>query len=367
MSTTEITFKIIGETNCPMYKKDDEFKLSGNALSLKLDKADTFISTAIVRFPYGRTACRILTGDLTNVLIHYNNVDKIPLVELECSGCGEFIRMQAGYEKRFSFESDNDSALERMDLIVSLLSNFSIFQSIDEFNLRDIVSLLKLKKYPKGSIVLTKGTPAQQFYILLSGTAKVLDENGVCLSRLGKGDVFGEMSLISGDPVGATIKVVETATIVSIEGKDFKEILNRSPSVQMYLTRILARRLAESNVLRAEEIASGMTGQLSQMSSIELLQALNISQKTGMVILNLPKGNARLYLKCGDLVKADYGNKVGREAVYEILKEKEGQFNFSPNLPQEQLAGPEIGSLMEIILDTTRMMDEEAHTCEKLS
>ena len=92
-------FKVIGETNCPMYKKDDEFKLSGNALSLKLDKADTFISTAIVRFPYGRAACRILTGDLTNVLIHYNNVDKIPLVEMECSGCGEFIRMQAGYEK----------------------------------------------------------------------------------------------------------------------------------------------------------------------------------------------------------------------------------------------------------------------------
>ena len=173
-----------------------------------------------------------------------------------------------------------------MDLIVSLLSNFSIFQSIDEFNLRDIVSLLNLKKYPKGSIVLTKGTPAQKFYILLSGTA---------------------------------------------------------------------------------EIASGMTGQLSQMSSIELLQALNISQKTGMVILNLPRGNARLYLRCGDLIEADYCNKVGREAVYEILKEKEGQFNFSPNLPQEQLIGPEIGSLMEIILDTTRMMDEEAHTCEKLS
>ncbi len=361
MNSTEITFKIISETNCPSYQRADEFKLSGNALSLNLDKENTFISTAIVRFPYGRTACRILIGDLTNVLINYNNIDKIPLVEIECSGCGGFIRMQPEYEKRLNFKSDTDSSIERMDLIVSLLSNFSIFQSIDELNLRDIVPLLNIKKYPKGSIVLEKGTPSRKLYILLSGTAQVLDENNIYLSSLGSGDVFGEMSLISGEPVGATIKVVETASIVSIEGKDFKEILNKSPSVQMYLTKILAKRLAESNLLRAEEIASGITGQLVKISAIELLQALNLSQKTGTVMLNLPNGDASLYLKSGDLIKAEYCNKVGREAVYEILKEKEGQFTFNPNLPEEKLNGPRIGSFMEIILDSTRMIDEEAH------
>ena len=79
-------------------------------------------------------------------------------------------------------------------------------------------------------------------------------------------------------------------------------------------------------------------------------------------MLNLPKGDASLYLKCGDLIKAEYCNKVGREAVYEILKEKEGQFIFNPNLPEEKLMGPRIGSFMEIILDTTRMIDEEAHS-----
>jgi hypothetical protein len=42
-----------------------------------------------------------------------------------------------------------------------------------------------------------------------------LDDSGVCLSRLAKSDVFEEMNLISGDPVGATIKVVESAIIVA--------------------------------------------------------------------------------------------------------------------------------------------------------
>ena len=359
MSSTEIAFKVVGETNCPFYKPDDEIKLSGNALSLELDREQTFISTTIVRFPNRRTACRILIGDLTNILVQYKNIDKIPPVEMECSGCSGHIRLLLGNINCFSINSVADSDSEKNDLIASLLSNFSIFESIDEFNIRYIVPLLKIKRYPKGAIVLRKGTPAQNFYILLSGTAEVLDENGSCLSRLSKSDVFGEMSLISGDPVGATIKVVEAASMVAISGSDFKEIINKFPSVQMYLARLLTKRLTESNVQRTEETTSGMSGDLSQMSAIELLQALELSQKSGILIFTLPKGTAQLLIKCGNLIGADYGNKVGKEAVFDILKEKDGRFKFSPKLPADQSDTHEIGPLMEILLDASRMIDEE--------
>ncbi|MEJ2166377.1 MAG: cyclic nucleotide-binding domain-containing protein [Desulfobacterales bacterium] len=360
MSSTEIAFKVIYENNCPFYKADDEFKLSGNALSLELDRENTFISTAIVRFPNHRTACRILISDLISVLIQYKNIDKIPPVEMECSGCSGLIRVKTGNDKRLAPPAITSSVSERMELVASLLSNFSIFESVDEFNLRSIVSLLKIKKFPKGSIVLRKGEPAQNFYILLSGTAEVLDDRGVCLSRLSKGDVFGEMSLISGDPVGATIKVVESAAILAIEGSDFKEILNKFPSVQMYLAKILTKRLAESNVHRVEEITTGMSGDLAQMSAWELLQALDLSQKTGMLKLTLPNGTAQLLLNRGNLIRADYCDKSGKEAIFEILKEKEGRFKFNSNLPEDQLDSPKIGSLTEILLETSKMIDEEA-------
>jgi CRP-like cAMP-binding protein len=364
MSSTEISFKVVYETDCPFYNADDEFKLSGNALSLELDRENTFISTAIVRFPNDRTACRALIGDLINVLIQYKNIDKIPPFEMECSGCSGRIRLQMGDENRFALKAINGNASERMDLIASLLSNFSIFESVDEFNLRAIVSLLKIKKYSKGSIVLKKGAPAQNFYILLSGTVEVLDDRGSCLSRLSKGDVFGEMSLISGDPVGATIKVTEPATILAIEESDFRKILNKFPSVQMYLARILTKRLAESNVQRSEEITSGMSGDLSHISAAELLQALDLSQKTGELVFSLPKGSAHLLLRGGHLIRAEYCNKAGKEAVFEILKEKEGRFKFTPNLPEDQSNAPKIGSLVEFLLDASRIIDEEACICE---
>ena len=363
MGSTEIAFKVVEETNCPYYKTDDEFKLSGNALSLELESEQTFISTTIVRFPNDRTACRSFIGDLNNVLVQYKNIDKIPPVEMECSGCSGFIRVQIGNKDRLPQKSIADNDSEKNDLIASLLSNFSIFESVDEFNIRAIVPLLKINRYPKGAIVLRKGAPAQNFYILLSGTAAVLDDSMTCLSRLSKGDVFGEMSLISGDPVGATIKVVEPASMVAIEGSDFKGIINKFPSVQMYLARLLTKRLAAANVQRTEINTSGMSGELSQMSATELLQALELSQKSGMLTLTLPKGSAQLLMKNGNLIQADYANKAGKEAIFEILMETEGRFTFNPEFPEDQPNAPRIGSLMEILLGASKMIDEKGCDC----
>jgi hypothetical protein len=82
---------------------------------------------------------------------------------MECSGCSGIIRAQMGNELRFNLKSVTDSASERVDLIAILLSNFSIFESVDEFNLSDIVPLLKIKRYPNDSIVLKRKSAGPKF------------------------------------------------------------------------------------------------------------------------------------------------------------------------------------------------------------
>ncbi len=128
----------------------------------------------------------------------------------------------------------------------------------------------------------------------------------------------------------------------------------------MYLAKILTKRLADSNVQRADEISSGMSGDLTQMPVAELLQALDLSQKTGTLVLSLSEGPARLLMKSGKLIEASYCDKAGKEAVFDILKECEGRFQFSPDFPADKQETSEIGSLTEILLDTSRMIDEEA-------
>jgi hypothetical protein len=359
MNPSETIFEITENNGCPCYEKGDELRLAGNALLLKLDQENTFITTALVKMPNGKQTCRILVNDLTKILIEHESIDRIPQMAVSCSGCTGKLQLKAHKEKQFLRVAAIDERRKNIDMIANLLSNFSIFQSLDKHNLKDIVPFLKLKKYAKGATILKKGAPAQHLYIILSGAVDVLDEKEVCLSRLRRGDVFGEMSLISGDPVGATIKVVETATIVFITGQNFKQVLNKFPSIQMYLARLLAQRLTNANIVRAEEIASGMIGQLSEMPPSELFQALNINQKTGVLSLTLPRGSAELSFREGDLINAKYNNKKGKQAFFDLIKEKEGRFKFVPKLPDAQKDSPIIGPFMEILLDGLRKADEE--------
>jgi hypothetical protein len=213
-------------------------------------------------------------------------------------------------------------------------------------------------------VILKKGAPAQHLHIILSGEVDVLDEEGVCLSTLRKGEVFGEMSLISGNPVGATVKVVQPATVIFIKGQDFRRVLNRFPSIQMYLARLLAQRLAKSNLVRAEEIASGMAGRLSDMPPSELAQTLNLNQKTGKLSLTLPGGPAELIFRNGDLVRARYNDGEGQEAFFSILSESEGRFQFHPKLSEEEESLPLIGAFMEILLEGLRRIDEAENVGE---
>jgi hypothetical protein len=261
MSSNELIFKLIREKQCPLYEPGDIFMLAGNALRLKFEKESTFISTAIVRIPGHKEVCHRLIADITNVLIHYGNLKKIPLMEMDCGGCEGTARIKIENDENRAPSILDDSASKNIEIAASLLNNFSIFQLLDEDNLRQIVALLKVKKYPKDSVIIRKGDPATNLYIILSGSVDVLTEFNERLSTLGKGDVFGEMSLISGNPVGAKIKVAETATIVSLNEKNFKKVLNQSPSVQMYLARVLAKRLADSNLMRSDEIGLN-TGRL---------------------------------------------------------------------------------------------------------
>ena len=358
MRTSEVVFRVVENDRCPFYAEGDEFKLSGNALLLELKQEKTFVSTAIVSPPSEKETCRTLIGDLTRILIEFESVDRIPENLLACSGCSGVIKLEPCLRHRANGTTGAKDRSRNIDAVAGILSNFSIFQALDHQNLRDIVALLKLKRFARNEVILKQGDPAQNLYIILSGAVDVLDEDGVRLSALKKGDVFGEMSLISGEPVGATIKVVEPAKIIFIKGQDFKEILNNFPSIQMYLAKLLAQRLAKSNLAVAEEIASGMLGRLSEMPPPEIFQTLNLNQKTGRLSLILPDGTAKMAFRQGELIGAAYKKMNGREAFFELMMKNEGRFKFHPDLSEKEKSAPAIGNFMDMLLEGLRRMDE---------
>jgi len=353
-------FTIIEEKDCPYYQVGDEFKLTGNAILLEYKKVKEFITTAVIKMPFEQPSCRKLIGDLTNVLINHESMDKVPACVINCSGCTGSITLEYKKNAKIKQAIKPDKNQSNIGAIANLLSKFSIFQSIDEHDLKDLIPFLKLRKFAPNDLIITKGDAGRNLFIIASGKVEVLNEDGISMSVLEKGEVFGEMSLISGNPVGATIKVLSPATVLSIKGEDFVKVLKKSSSLQMYFNRLLTRRLAESNIFMSEELASGMSGQLSEIPPPELFQNLNTNQKTGFLNLSLSRGEAKLSFMDGNLISAEYDDIKGKEAFFKILKEKKGRFKFIPGLPSDELKAPVLGYFMGLLIDGLRKMDEES-------
>lgn len=367
MGFSESKFKVIEDNNCPFYTVGDEFKLAGKAVFLDRKPEKAFVTTAVIKVPEDKSPCRILISDITSILIEFGGMDNVPKYVTNCGGCSGSIRIAYRNDKEdkqpeTEIPSDHDIKAEKhIAKIAKLLSNFSIFETLAEAKIRKLVPMLRLVKFEKGDYIVKKGEPGKNFHIIVSGNVEVRDGD-MAIAALGKGEVFGEMSLLSGNPVGASIQVSEPSVILGIKGKNFRRVLDQFPSLQMYLTRLLAQRLAKTNVERAEELSSGMIGKLSEIAPSELFQTLNVNQKTGVLNMRLSKGPAFLAFREGLLVRAEYDKQDDKEAFFEMLREKEGRFKFVPGLKEDDLKADVIGDFMWLLMEGLNRIDEDGET-----
>jgi CRP/FNR family cyclic AMP-dependent transcriptional regulator len=347
MGGIELRFEIFENYDCPLYNMGDKFVLSGNALLL----------------PPEKPACLELVGDITEFInistsITISGTDcNSGDVSFNCSGCTGLVRLS--YEKVGKKTAGIPTQDKAAGNIANLLRKFSMFKTLRAHEIKELVSLLKIKSFSAGEFIVKKGDPGENLFIITSGKVEVLDDDQISIALLERGDVFGEMSLLSGDPVVASVKVVEDSKVLSIDSRNFRKVLTQYPSLQMYLARLLTKRLAKANLQRSVDLSAEMSGSLSETPTSELFQTCNINEKTGVLTLNLSGGTAELWFNGGKLIRVRYSEKEDKEAFYELLKENRGRYKFVSGLSEDAENIKEIGHFMCLLMEGLSKMDEE--------
>ncbi|MCL2459398.1 MAG: cyclic nucleotide-binding domain-containing protein, partial [Desulfobulbus sp.] len=343
----------------------DVFQISGIAICMESQNAHSFINTTMVHSPPNRESCKILNGDLTKIIIEYERADQIPDCMISCSGCTGSIRLE--YFRTSAREDEPGGVESHISSILRQLDNFGFFRHIDQSSLGSVIKHFRLRTCKKNEIILRKGDPGDHFYVIVSGQVEVLNDTGIPIATLSRGEVFGEMSLICDENVGATVQTTRgDCQLLTIDHKHFKALVHKHPELQTYFTRLLARRLADSNRVRGDDYASGMIGKLEEIPPEALFQTLNINNKTGILtVTQLLKGTARFSFRQGALIKASYAGNKGETAFYEVLREKSGRFKFTPGLPPEDFDVPEIGYFMKLLMEGLQRVDEGPATAIK--
>jgi len=129
----------------------------------------------------------------------------------------------------------------------NLLAASTLFQSFPPEERRKLFEEVTLEEFPAGNLVIEEGTPGDCLYIIKSGEVEVFTLDAMreklVLAKLQEGDYFGEISLISGRPRTASVKVLRAAELVRLDKKNFDRIVAGHPETLKVLEDSLQTRL----------------------------------------------------------------------------------------------------------------------------
>lgn len=144
--------------------------------------------------------------------------------------------------------------------LTKLLKDVELFSGLDDQDLSEVASIFKELRLQRGEVIAEQGTPGDALYLVTRGFVEVARESGPSsapqvLVNLGKGQIFGEMSLVDQGPRSATVRAISDPTIVQTATReDFEALCSKNTRIGYIVMRNIAADL--SFKLRQRHLAS---------------------------------------------------------------------------------------------------------------
>jgi CRP/FNR family transcriptional regulator, cyclic AMP receptor protein len=348
MGSFKAVFKIIEDNNCPLYRLEERLVLSDKALT----------------FPKDKESCLILVREMTQLLFELLDETEKEVTPgnksrvFTCSGCTgliKFVRVDPDEGDQVVPEGSLLNSEE--ELLLSKISGYPLLKAFPQDQLKKFIGCFQEQTVRDGSYLINKGEVNQHLYILLSGEVSVEDDL-VKITTLREGDVCGEMSYFGNKIARSSIRAIEDTKVIAISGDDFGRLMGEAASVQIFMARLLAERLAKANTARTREFDACMQGRIKDMAPAELFQIFHMHQKTGSLALELFRGKAKVSFREGCIINAGYADLRNQDAIFAILAEKEGVYRFTVGLSPQEMKAAEIGDFMMLLMEGVKRVDE---------
>ncbi len=122
-----------------------------------------------------------------------------------------------------------------------MLAALPLFARCKKRHLRKLAGLAEFEEFTRSAVVIQAGDASDAFYLVLSGRARVLAKPRARALR--RGDHFGEMGLIDGEPRSASIIADEELQVMRLPRKPFLKLLEQEPGIAVAMLAELAGRV----------------------------------------------------------------------------------------------------------------------------
>ena len=130
--------------------------------------------------------------------------------------------------------------------VLDALAGLSLFADLDRPQLQAVAHTMSEESFPSGQRILRQGFAGSGFFVILDGQVAV-HVDGTDVARLGKGDFFGEISLLLGEPPVADVVALTPGHALQLAGRDLRDFLLAYPDVMYRMLQSVSRRLDRAN------------------------------------------------------------------------------------------------------------------------
>ena len=130
---------------------------------------------------------------------------------------------------------------------VELIKKVPLFAGCSKGELEQIAQIADEIDLVEGKEMTREGSRGREFFVLLEGDADVT-KGGSSINKLGAGDFFGEIALVSDSPRTATVTATSPVRALVITDRSFRRLLDEQPEIQRKVLIALAERLAPDHL-----------------------------------------------------------------------------------------------------------------------
>ncbi len=122
-----------------------------------------------------------------------------------------------------------------------------LFEVLSKDERDALVKEMDLETHDEGSVIIQEGDAGASMYVITSGEVKVFtrgtgSSGSVYLAKLGEGDFFGEVSVLTGKPRTATITASQRTELLRLDKDKLDNALGKYPGIRKVLDDFYKKR-----------------------------------------------------------------------------------------------------------------------------
>ena len=183
-----------------------------------------------------------------------------------------------------------------------MLETIPLFRQLSRAEFEVLRRIVVERKFVAGQEIFQEGAPGDGVYFVKSGTVEISAGQAArhVFSRLGPGEIFGEMAIIEHRPRSAAATAAGEAEVYFLPRGEMLPFIERSPGLAFALLQHISHRLREFNQLHLRELIQAenlaVIGRFAQSVVHDLKNPLSIISLSSEM-LNMPGISQEMRLK----------------------------------------------------------------------